>query len=230
MSDHRAYGSIRSLVERLGGSMVWRRGATPRGLDHHTSRQAHGDPGVGQAVVPGNSMACWFRSTRTPRRGTTTRTTCCRTRSRGYWPCCATPHRPSPSRLIRWTGSRSSSSDALEILPRMARTFPHEYTTKTKGRCAPDDHARLIDCIERYGVIERFGNSGATTSTSRSASTGTWATPTPRTLSNGRTSSTAPGSMSGGTKRTSGTRRGPARRSSSRSGYGRSSSRRRLTT
>lgn len=40
----------------------------------------------------------------------------------------------------------------------MARTFPHEYTTKTKERCAPDDHARLIDCIERYGVIERFGN------------------------------------------------------------------------
>ena len=40
----------------------------------------------------------------------------------------------------------------------MARTFPHEYTTKTKERCAPDDHARLIDCIERYGAIERFGN------------------------------------------------------------------------
>jgi hypothetical protein len=40
----------------------------------------------------------------------------------------------------------------------MARTFPHEYTTKTKGRCAPDDHARLIDCIERYGVRERFGD------------------------------------------------------------------------
>jgi len=41
----------------------------------------------------------------------------------------------------------------------MARTFPHEYTTKTKGRCAPDDHTRLIHCIERYGVRERFGNS-----------------------------------------------------------------------
>lgn len=39
-----------------------------------------------------------------------------------------------------------------------ARTYPHEYTTKTKGRCSPEDHARLIDCIERYGVKERFGN------------------------------------------------------------------------
>jgi hypothetical protein len=38
-----------------------------------------------------------------------------------------------------------------------ARTYPHEYTTK--ALCNPEDHARLIDCIERYGVIERFGNS-----------------------------------------------------------------------
>ena len=38
-----------------------------------------------------------------------------------------------------------------------ARTYPHEYTTK--ALCSPEDHASLIDCIERYGVIERFGNS-----------------------------------------------------------------------
>jgi len=38
-----------------------------------------------------------------------------------------------------------------------ARTYPHEYTTK--ALCSPEDHARLIDCIERYGVIERFGDS-----------------------------------------------------------------------
>lgn len=38
-----------------------------------------------------------------------------------------------------------------------ARTYPHEYTTKVL--CNPEDHARLIDCIERYGVIERFGDS-----------------------------------------------------------------------
>ena len=37
-----------------------------------------------------------------------------------------------------------------------ARTYPHEYTTKTL--CRPEDHARLVDCIERYGVMERFGN------------------------------------------------------------------------
>jgi hypothetical protein len=36
-----------------------------------------------------------------------------------------------------------------------ARTYPHEYTTKTI--CAAEDHATLIDCIERYGFVERFG-------------------------------------------------------------------------
>jgi len=36
-----------------------------------------------------------------------------------------------------------------------ARTYPHEYTTKTL--CSLEDHARLIDCIEQYGVVERFG-------------------------------------------------------------------------
>lgn len=36
-----------------------------------------------------------------------------------------------------------------------ARTYPHEYTTK--ALCDPEDHARLIEYIERYGVIERFG-------------------------------------------------------------------------
>lgn len=39
----------------------------------------------------------------------------------------------------------------------LARTYPHEYTTK--ALCSPEDHARLIDCIERYGVTERFGKS-----------------------------------------------------------------------
>ncbi len=38
-----------------------------------------------------------------------------------------------------------------------ARTYPHEYTTNVL--CSSQDHARLIDCIERYGVIERFGAS-----------------------------------------------------------------------
>jgi hypothetical protein len=38
-----------------------------------------------------------------------------------------------------------------------ARTYPHEYTTK--DLCRSDDHARLIDLIELYGVVERFGDS-----------------------------------------------------------------------
>ena len=36
-----------------------------------------------------------------------------------------------------------------------ARTYPHEYTTKTL--CDLNDHAKLIECIEKYGVRERFG-------------------------------------------------------------------------
>ena len=39
----------------------------------------------------------------------------------------------------------------------LARTYPHEYTTKVL--CSQEDHAKLIDCIERYGVFERFGKS-----------------------------------------------------------------------
>ena len=41
----------------------------------------------------------------------------------------------------------------LDLRPHLSRTIP------TKALCSPEDHARLIDCIERYGVIERFGNS-----------------------------------------------------------------------
>jgi hypothetical protein len=37
-----------------------------------------------------------------------------------------------------------------------ARTYPHEYTTKKL--CDPDDHAALIDQIEHFGVVERFGD------------------------------------------------------------------------
>mgnify|MGYP005810994535 CR=1 FL=1 len=66
-----------------------------------------------------------------------------------------------------------------------ARTYPREYTTKQL--CDPAGHARLIDCIERYGLVKPLKETGASISTSRSASTGTWATPPPRTRSNGRT-------------------------------------------
>jgi hypothetical protein len=43
----------------------------------------------------------------------------------------------------------------VEIAWTYARTYPHEYTTKKM--CDPDDHAVLIDQIERFGVVERFG-------------------------------------------------------------------------
>jgi hypothetical protein len=39
----------------------------------------------------------------------------------------------------------------------LARIYPHEYTTK--ALCSSDDHAKLIDAIDRLGVSERFGKS-----------------------------------------------------------------------
>ena len=35
-----------------------------------------------------------------------------------------------------------------------ARIYPHEYTTKKY--CTPEDHSRMIDLIEKYGVREPF--------------------------------------------------------------------------
>ncbi len=58
--------------------------------------------------------------------------------------------------------SQADAEELREIIERtkwkfawtFARTYPHEYTTKKF--CDPDDHAKLIDAIERYGVVERF--------------------------------------------------------------------------
>lgn len=59
--------------------------------------------------------------------------------------------------------SQNEADDLQKIIQRtkwrfswtLARTYPHEYTTKEKS--TPEDHKKLIDCIEQYGVIERFG-------------------------------------------------------------------------
>lgn len=37
-----------------------------------------------------------------------------------------------------------------------ARTYPHEYTTKTMSSL--EDHGHLVACIEKYGVVQPFGN------------------------------------------------------------------------
>ena len=37
----------------------------------------------------------------------------------------------------------------------LARIYPHEYTTKKAA--SPQDHEKLITCIEQYGVPEFFG-------------------------------------------------------------------------
>jgi hypothetical protein len=159
MSDRRAYGSIRSLVERLGGSMVW----VKRGYRHGAWVITIGDKRMVIAALGNQSFPELDRL---------------------LVPLAADPKTwndysnelvpDAETRLLamlRDSGAPepfpAGQSDGLaQLIERthwrfawsMARTFPHEYTTKTKERCAPDDHAMLIDCIERYGVMERFGN------------------------------------------------------------------------
>jgi len=159
MSDPRAYGSIRSLVERLSGSMVW----VKRGYRYGAWVITIGDK---RMVIPASGNQSFPRLDRllVPK-ATDPRT----------WNDYSNELVPdAEARLLAMLRDSSTperfppdQSDGLaQLIERthwrfawtMARTFPHEYTTKTKERCAPDDHAWLIDCIERYGVIERFGN------------------------------------------------------------------------
>ena len=159
MSDGRAYGSIRSLVESLGGSMVW----VKKGYRHGAWVIVIGENRV---VIPASGARSFpmldgllVPLTEDPR----------------SWNDYTNDLLPdAEDRLLAVMRDHGApeifpleQSGALEQLIerahwkfawRYARTYPHEYTTQTQGRCAPDDHARLIDCIERYGVYERFGN------------------------------------------------------------------------
>ena len=57
----------------------------------------------------------------------------------------------------------------------LARIYPHEYTTKKAA--SPQDHEKLITCIEQYGVPQTLQLTSGSTSTSKGASTGTWGNP-----------------------------------------------------
>ena len=159
MTDHRAYGSVRSFVEGLGGSMVWAK----KGYRHGAWIVTIADkrmviPALGEQSFPQLDGLL-------------------------------VPLKPDPKTWNDYTNDLLPDAEArlldrlaaapppelfpadegdrlAELIerthwrfsPRMARTYPHEYTTLTKERCTPDDHARLIDCIERYGVLERYGS------------------------------------------------------------------------
>jgi len=157
--SNRAYESIRSIVERLGGSMVYERkghrhGAWVIKIGENSIRiesdSNQSFPELDRLYVPRGPI---------PRQ----------------WDEYSDELVPdTEAQLLRMLGISYNESpylpdDEIEEIAQLierikwkfawtyARTYPHEYTTK--ALCSPEDHARLIDYIERYGVIERFGKS-----------------------------------------------------------------------
>jgi len=157
--SNRAYGLIRSIVEGLGGSMFYERKGYRYGAwvirigEHSVTIKSDGNrsfPELDRLYVP-------------------------RVPEPKHWDDYKDELVPDAEKqLLSMLGisdnvSRCLPDDEKEELAQLiertkwkfawtyARTYPHEYTTK--ALCSPEDHARLIECIERYGVIERFGGS-----------------------------------------------------------------------
>lgn len=152
---NRAYDLVRSLVEDLGGTMFWERQGHPHGAwvirvrDRDLVVEARGDrsfPMLDRLYVP-------------------------RTADPKAWDDYANELLPDAERRLRTLlqyaarMARLSPAEAQQITGIIARakwrfswtmayTYPHEYTTRT--RCPADDHAELIDLIERHGFCERF--------------------------------------------------------------------------
>ncbi len=192
MSD-RAYGSIRSIVERLGGSMVYQREGYRYGAwvirvgEHSVTIEAGGNrsfPQLDRLYVP-------------------------RVSDPMHWDDYSDELVPdAETQLLSILVISNNRSERLtpedmqghaQLIERArwkfawtyARTYPHEYTTK--ALCNPEDHARLIACIERYGIISVSVSPAASISTSKTASTGTWVNHSPKIRRCGQTSSTAHG-------------------------------------
>ncbi len=149
----RAYDSIRSIVERHGGSMIYER----KGYRHGAWIIRIGEKSVTSEAGGNRSFPELDRLyvSRVPHPR--------------HWNDYSAELVPDAEAQLL-SVLRQAPEDRpheLEDLARLierakwkfawtyARTYPHEYTTKKL--CSPEDHARLIDCIERYGVIERFG-------------------------------------------------------------------------
>jgi hypothetical protein len=157
--ENRAYGLIRSIVERRGGSMAYER----KGFRHGAWIIKIGEKSITIEAGGNHSFPQLDRL---------------------YVPLVKKPRNwddysdelvsDAEEQLISMLGiscsGRKSPSDCVtsELSQRIertrwrfawtyARTYPHEYTTKKF--CSSGDHKRLVDCIERYGVVERFGDS-----------------------------------------------------------------------
>lgn len=155
---NRAYDSVRSLVERLGGSMVYQREGHRHGAwaielgEKSLIIEASGDrsfPQIDRLYVPRvPDPRHWddYSDELVPDAEAKLLAMLKTTDERAELPSGRTKELAQIIEGTRWKFAWT-----------YARTYPHEYTTK--ALCSPDDHATLIDCIERYGVTERFGNS-----------------------------------------------------------------------
>lgn len=150
--SRRAYDAIRTLVEQRGGSMTF---------EHEGYRHGAWIIRIGESSATIEADA---------------------NRSFQQLDCFYVPRVPNPkqwddysnelvpdavARLLGMLGldpfAEQESQELARLVERTkwkfawtyARTYPHEYTTK--ALCALEDHARLIGCIERYGIKERFG-------------------------------------------------------------------------
>lgn len=154
----RAYDAIRTIVERLGGSMFYER----QGYHYGAWVIRIGDNGA-VIVAGGDQSFSELDGLYVPR-----------VSNPQHWDDYSNELVPdAEAQLLSMlrNSSRESKliSDEMDGLASLvertkwkfawtyARTYPHEYTTK--ALCSPEDRARLIDCIERYGVIERFVDS-----------------------------------------------------------------------
>jgi len=157
--SNRAYGSVRSLVEGLGGSMIYERKGYRHGAwvirvgEKSVTIEAGGDrsfPQLDRLYVPRvPDPKHWddYSDELVP----------------GAEPQLLSMLDASANEPERFPGEKTE--ELVRLIERTkwkfawtyARTYPHEYTTKTL--CSTEDHATLIDCIERYGVVERFGKS-----------------------------------------------------------------------
>ncbi|MHB1318352.1 MAG: hypothetical protein ACYCYF_07030 [Anaerolineae bacterium] len=151
----RVYDLVRALVERLGGTMIYERDGHRYGAwvitigDKSVTLEASGDhsfPALDQLHIPLVSNPTHWDQYKNEL------------------------VLDAEERLLSMLGvtelprlSPDEMKELAQIIERAkwrfawtyARTYPHEYTTR--ALCSAEDHARLIGCIERYGVMERFG-------------------------------------------------------------------------
>ena len=146
--SRRVYDKVRCIVERLGGTMVYER----EGYRQGAWVIKIGDKGL-IIEATGNRSFPQLDRLHVPR-----------VPEPRYWDDYA--HELLPDAEAQLLSMLSKSGQESPTIPvdtdeltklidqtrwkfawTYARTYPHEYTTK--ALCPPDDHAKLIDCIEQ---------------------------------------------------------------------------------